>query len=72
MSMLCYAEYETPDHFLQDCNMNLNVDTIEGENEFPVLVRIVDYMGLETHAIPNTPLIYIYSNGTTKKVFNFE
>ena len=72
MSMLCYAEYETPDHFLQDCNMNLNVDTIEGENEFPVLVRIVDYMGRETHAIPNTPLIYIYSNGTTKKVFNFE
>ena len=52
--------------------MNLNVDTIEGENEFPVLVRIVDYMGRETHAIPNTPLIYIYSNGTTKKVFNFE
>lgn len=72
MSMHCYAEYGTPDYFLEDCNMNLNVETIEGKNEPPVLVKIVDYLGRETLAIPNTPLIYIYNDGTTKKVFNFE
>ncbi|MDG1332192.1 MAG: hypothetical protein P8P74_07670 [Crocinitomicaceae bacterium] len=70
--MRCYAEYQSPDHFLQDCNMNLNVDSIEGSAEPPVLVKIIDYMGRETSAIPNTPLIYIYSDGTTKKVFHFE
>lgn len=72
MAMHCYAEYGTPDHFLQDCNMNLNVHEINGDTESPVLVKIVDYMGRETPVIPNTPLIYIYSDGTTKKIFNFE
>jgi hypothetical protein len=71
--MLCYAEYETPDYFLQDCNFNLvNVSAIERETATPVLVKIVDLMGRETLELPNTLLIYIYNDGTTKKVFNFE
>jgi hypothetical protein len=72
MAMHCYAEYETPDHFLQDCNLNLNVDEIAVTVETPVLIKIVDYIGRETQPKPNTPLIYIYSDGTTKKVFNIE
>ena len=33
------------------------------------LIKITDLMGRETKDIPNTPLIYIYSDGTTEKVF---
>ena len=72
MAMHCYAEYGTPDHFLEDCNMNLNVHEIDKETESPVLVKIVDYMGRETPVIPNTTLIYIFSDGTTKKIFNIK
>lgn len=34
-----------------------------------VLLRILDLYGRETENRPNTPLIYVYSDGTTKKVF---
>ena len=72
MGMHCYAEYGTPDHFMEDCDMNLSVNTLDGKTESAVLVKIVDYLGRETTAVPNTPLIYIYNDGTTKKVFNAE
>ena len=72
MAMHCYAEFGTPDFFLQDCNMNLSVQELAGEVKLPVLVKIVDYMGRETPPIPNTVLIYVYDDGTTKKVFNLE
>ena len=52
--------------------MNLSVNTLDGKTESAVLVKIVDYLGRETTAVPNTPLIYIYNDGTTKKVFNAE
>ena len=32
------------------------------------LVRIFDILGCETTYKPNTPLIYLYSNGTAEKV----
>ncbi len=50
---------------------NLGID----ELNFSVdrkLMRIVDFMGRETEDVPNTPLIYIYSDGTTEKVFRVE
>ena len=72
MAMHCYAEYGTPDFFLQDCNLNLSVQELAGKVELPVLVKIVDYMGRETPPIPNTVLIYVYDNETTKKVFILE
>ena len=40
-----------------------------GENE---LVRIIDYLGREVEPSINIPLIYIYSNGTAKRVFKLE
>lgn len=36
------------------------------------LIKIVDLMGRESEDKPNTTLIYIYSDGTTEKVFRIE
>jgi hypothetical protein len=36
------------------------------------LIRIVDLLGLETEDLPNTLLIYVYSDGTTEKVVRIE
>jgi len=36
------------------------------------LIRIVDFMGRETRFKANTPLIYIYSDGTRERVFEVE
>ncbi len=36
------------------------------------LIKTIDLMGRETEDQPNTPLIYIYSDGTTEKVFRME
>lgn len=36
------------------------------------LVKIVDLMGRETKFVPNTPLIFIYSDGTMERVMEFE
>ena len=36
------------------------------------LLKIVDLTGRETKFKPNTPLIYIYSDGTTERVFKME
>ena len=33
------------------------------------LVKILDHLGRETEFKANTPLIYVYSDGTTEKVF---
>ncbi len=42
-------------------------------NESPrELIRIIDFMGRETENRSNTILIYIYSDGTTEKVFQAE
>jgi hypothetical protein len=36
------------------------------------LLRITDLMGRETEDKPNTTLIFVYSDGTTKKVYRME
>lgn len=36
------------------------------------LVKVVDLLGRETPVLPNTPLIYIYSDGSIKRVFKLE
>ncbi|MBN2728685.1 MAG: hypothetical protein JXR53_05625 [Bacteroidales bacterium] len=36
------------------------------------LIKIVDFLGRETDFISNTPLIYIYSDGTRERVIKFE
>lgn len=44
----------------------------ELENTDRKLVKIVDFMGRETHYQPNTPLIYMYDDGTIERVFRRE
>ena len=54
---------------------SLTCSSSVGINEFTYpkkLIRIVDLMGRETEDKPNTLLIYIYSDGTTEKVFRVE
>ena len=36
------------------------------------LIKITDLIGREVTFKPNTPLIYIYSDGSTEKVYNVE
>tara|TARA_S200002703_G_scaffold143431_1_gene136477 strand:- start:199 stop:873 length:675 start_codon:yes stop_codon:yes gene_type:complete len=36
------------------------------------LIQILDMMGRETSFKPNTPLIYVYDDGTTEKVFSVD
>lgn len=36
------------------------------------LVKITDLMGRETGFAPNTPLIYVYSDGTVRRMFQME
>lgn len=36
------------------------------------VVKVLDLMGRETEPVPNTPLIYVYSDGTTEKVYKLE
>jgi hypothetical protein len=52
--------------FMCDTNNPLALDELD---ETPKeLVKIVDFMGRECEATKNTPLIYIYSDGSTKRV----
>ena len=47
-----------------------NVPTIDKSNK--ELIKMTDLMGRETEFKPNTPLINIYSDGTTEKVYRIE
>jgi len=46
-----------------------------GINELSInkkLIKIIDLIGRETEYKPNTPLIYIYNDGTIEKIFKIE
>ena len=51
------------DQWLQNANIN------EANNTEKELVKILDQLGRETSFKTNTPLIYVYSDGSTKKIF---
>lgn len=44
----------------------------EGINNHPIRIKVVDLLGRETPERPNTTLIYIYSDGTTEKIYRME
>lgn len=54
--------------FAEYCNVGLN----ELTNKDRELIKITNLLGQETPYKPNTPLIYIYSDGTTEKKFVLE
>ena len=47
----------------------ISVGISELSNSNKILLEIVDLMGRKTEFKTNTTLIYIYSDGTTKKIF---
>ena len=44
-------------------------DIKEIEANIPELIKIIDLTGREVEPVPNTLLIYVYSDGTTEKVY---
>ena len=53
-------------------NNNPPVGIIELPNSTKSLIHILDLMGRETSFKPNTPLIYVYDDGSIEKVFTIE
>ena len=50
----------------------LSIDEIASQSSKLTLIKIVDCFGRETEDKPNTLLIYVYSDGTTEKIFRVE
>lgn len=48
------------------------VNMIELNYPSKTLIKIVDFIGRETEDKPNTLLIYVYSDGTTEKIYRVE
>lgn len=67
--------YLDPQNFFSDdcgntCSATAELAEIEKTNK--ELLMIVDYLGRETIQKPNTPLIYIYSDGTRERLMEIE
>jgi hypothetical protein len=61
-------------YFSEDCNNDCSLSTV-GINELTTsknLIQILDLMGRETSFKANTPLIYVYDDGSIEKVFSVE
>ena len=58
--------------FSTNCPNSCSLGVFELNNTSTHLLKIVDFMGRETEDKPNTLLIYIYSDGTSAKVFRAE
>ncbi|WP_159038457.1 hypothetical protein [Brumimicrobium mesophilum] len=62
-------------YYVDDVNISSTrtLNTAENSiNKKRELVKIIDFMGRETEFKPNTPLIYIYNDGTRERVFQSE
>jgi len=57
--------------FSEDCNNDCTSSLTELSTSNN-LIKILDMMGRETSFKPNTPLIYVYDDGSTEKVFSVE
>lgn len=57
--------------YVNYCNV-LSVNHLDPTTNNKHLIKIVDLMGRETEDKPNSLLIYIYSDGTTEKVFRVD
>jgi len=58
-------------YFSEDCNNDCTSSLTE-LNTSKNLFQILDLMGRETSFKPNTPLIYVYDDGSIEKVFSVE
>ena len=53
------------------CSSSLGITELNS-NQPKELIKIVNLLGQEVEFKPNTPLIYIYSDGSTERVYNVE
>jgi len=69
-----WTDIDSQMSFSTNCNNDCSSSTVE-INELSTsksLIQILDLMGRETSFKPNTPLIYVYDDGSTEKVFSVE
>lgn len=66
--LYCGGQYSDPISHVARYNPFLGLDDLTDNHERD-LVKIVDLLGRETEFKPNTILIYVYSDGTSEKVF---
>ena len=68
-----WTNVNTQTFFSEDCNNDCsNTSSLTELTTSKNLIQILDLMGRETSFKPNTPLIYLYDDGTTEKVFSVE
>jgi len=67
----CTQEGSLDEYRINSC-ITSGVEEISFANENKKLVKIVDLMGRETVYKSNAPLIFIYNDGSTKKILNVE
>ena len=68
----CYIEQGVSDYFTSNCELPVNSVSLPATSQPRELIKVVDSMGRERQATPNTLLFYIYSNGEVEKVFRME
>ncbi|MNJ83994.1 hypothetical protein D3C87_14270 [compost metagenome] len=66
----CGGQFSQPASHISRINRFLGINELNTKDK--QLVKIVDLTGRETEDKPNTPLIYIYDDGTTEKIFRVE
>jgi hypothetical protein len=69
-----WTDIDSQTSFSIDCDDDCDDPTV-GINELTTtksLIQILDMMGRETSFKPNTPLIYVYDDGSIEKVFSVE
>ena len=69
-----WTDIDSQMSFSTNCNNDCSASTV-GINELTTsknLIQILDMMGRETTFKPNTPLIYVYDDGSIEKVFSVE
>lgn len=72
ISLNCYIEQGVSDYFTSNCELPSSGPSSPATSQSHELLKVVDSMGREQPAAPNTLLFYIYSNGDVEKVVRVE
>ena len=72
ISLYCYMEQGVADYFASNCELPVSSVSLPATAQPRKLIQIVDVLGRERQAAPNTMLFYIYNNGEVEKVFRLE
>jgi len=68
-----WTQIDSQTSFSEDCNNDCsNTSSLTELTTSKNLIQILDLMGRETSSKPNTPLIYVYDDGSIEKVFRVE